>query len=125
MSCIPLEALVHAACSMGRHPHSHRLQPRGQLASIKILYLLFVMLCPALNGWAMCVCVLMHAGVQAYADPRTGAVLAVEADVLMDSSTAPDSLAMQVLARGPIGKYSFNLQAARVQGEHCSWVIGS
>lgn len=67
----------------------------------------------------------MHAGVQACADPHTGAVLAVEADVVMDSSTARDSLSMQVLARGPIGKYSFSLQAARVQGEHCSRVLGT
>jgi hypothetical protein len=57
------------------------------------------------------------AGVQVFQDPRTGAVAAVEADLSLDSSGAPDSVAMEVLARGPIGKYAFSLEAAHVTGE--------
>lgn len=49
--------------------------------------------------------------------PSTGALVAVEVDVLLDSSTAPDSVHLQLLARGPIGKYGFHLESARVQGE--------
>lgn len=57
------------------------------------------------------------AGVQVFTCPSTGALVAVEVDVLLDSSTAPDSVHLQLLARGPIGKYGFHLESARVQGE--------
>jgi hypothetical protein len=43
--------------------------------------------------------------------------VAVEADIVLDSSTAPGAVDLEVLARGPIGKYAFNLQSARVQGK--------
>lgn len=52
-----------------------------------------------------------------FQDPGTGAVAAVEADLLLDSRSAPNSVGMEVLARGPIGKYAFNLEAAHVTGE--------
>lgn len=48
--------------------------------------------------------------------PSTGAVAAVEADVLLDTSTAPGSILLQLQARGPIGRYGFTLEAARVTG---------
>jgi hypothetical protein len=49
-------------------------------------------------------------------DPVTGVVASVEADMRLDSSTAPCSIVLQVLARGPIGKYAFSLEAASVTG---------
>lgn len=49
-------------------------------------------------------------------DPRTGVVASVEADMSLDSSNVPGSVVLQVLARGPIGKYAFSLEAASVTG---------
>lgn len=63
------------------------------------------------------VCVLvLSAGMQVFADPSTGAIAAVEADMSLNTSTAPDSVVLEVLARGPIGKYAVSLEAARVTG---------
>jgi hypothetical protein len=36
--------------------------------------------------------------------------------MVLDSSAAPGAVDLEVLARGPIGKYAFSLQGARVQG---------
>lgn len=51
-----------------------------------------------------------------FADPSTGAIAVVEADMSLDTSKAQDSVLLEVLARGPIGKYAFSLQDARVTG---------
>lgn len=68
-------------------------------------------------------------GVQAYCHPHTGVLVAVEADVLLDTSAAaPGSVDLQVHARGPIGKFCFSLESARVRGMRvcvCCWAGGA
>jgi hypothetical protein len=56
------------------------------------------------------------AGFQAFADPDTGAVTAVDADMSFNSS----SVRLVVVGRGPLGAFTAKVSAVQMEGRlHC------
>ena len=60
------------------------------------------------------------AGFQAFADPDSGAVTAVDADMAFNSS----SVRLVVVGRGPLGAFTAKVSAVQMEGEEASFKGG-
>lgn len=69
--------------------------------------------CPCvLSVCTACVCTYVCAGFQAFADPDTGAVTAVDADISFNSN----SVRLVVVGRGPLGAFTAKVSAVQMDG---------